>query len=170
MFEVRKEFELDDAEREALFGWRDDIFGVARLGIRWRPRDLSFVGREEGRPVSHVGLVRHELKLPSEPVLLGGVAAVLTVPDVRGKGYASRTLEAACAFLRDEWRCDAGMLFCFPRLVPFYERLGWRVLPNRVLVHQVGGSGPVPEEHVMVLPFRKIAWPEGDIRLGSPPW
>jgi hypothetical protein len=63
----------------------------------------------------------------------------------------------------------AGLLFCLPELVPYYEALGWQEVRSPVLIEQPGGPIRCPLR-VMVLPLGKEGWPSGRIELRSLPW
>ena len=55
--QIRLEKNLTDAERRTLFEWGQDIFGVADKLYQWRPKDWHFIVEENGRVVSHVGVI-----------------------------------------------------------------------------------------------------------------
>ena len=42
---------LPDAERKALFGWGEDIFGMTPYDLNWRSKDWHFVLYEDGNHV-----------------------------------------------------------------------------------------------------------------------
>jgi hypothetical protein len=62
------------------------------------------------------------------------------------------------------------LLVCREHLLPFYERLGWRVFPGRVLVQQPGGPMEFTLNRPMVLPGRSPAPRDGVLDLDGPPW
>jgi GNAT superfamily N-acetyltransferase len=167
--EIRLSENLTDEERRALFEWGEHIFGVEDLQYRWRPKDLHFVTEEDGRPVGHVGLLKHEVSVAGRPVTVAGVGAVVTVPEAQGRGHAQRGMRHAAEFMRHEWGVEFGLLFCRDALVPFYGRLGWQLVNEPVEVEQ--DSGPVVSTlNVMVLPCDGRDWPAGPVSLNSPPW
>lgn len=97
--------------------------------------------------VSHVQVIPIEVHGRDRDLTLGGVSGVLTYPQFRGEGHATALLHAAAGHINRQG-FDLGMLFCGPEMIPFYERLGWRALPEgRVLV----GSADLHEDLVMVL-------------------
>lgn len=167
--EIRLSENLSEEERRALFEWGENIFGAEDLRYRWRPKDLHFVTEEDGRPVSHVGLVRQDVSAGGRPVTVAGVGGVVTVPEAQGRGLAQRGMRHAAEFMCQEWGVEFGLLFCRDALVPFYERLGWRVVNDPVEVEQE--SGPVVSSlNVLVLPCGGREWPEGPVSLNSLPW
>jgi GNAT superfamily N-acetyltransferase len=155
---------LPDAERQALFGWGEDLFGVNALGLRWRSKDRHFVLYEDGVPLANASVLRHEVR----NVVVGGLGSVITRSEARGRGLAQQIVGHAVEFLRDDLRASFGLLFCLPGLVPFYASQGWMVV-EPVLIDQPGGKVPSPIP-VMVLPFGHEPWPPERVDLGSLPW
>ena len=88
--EIRQTEALTDEEEQLLFGWGEDIFGVAALKLSWRPKDLHFLLYADGEPVSHVGVLKHAVSVNGEPATVGGVGGVVTVPGAQKKGLARR--------------------------------------------------------------------------------
>lgn len=167
--EIRLAEQITDEEREALFGWGENIFGIEDGFYRWRPKDWHFIVEEGGRAVGHVGVVRHTVEVAGAPVEVGGIGAVVTVPEVRGKGYAQAGMRRAAEFMCGELGVEAGLLFCRDPLVPFYARLGWQLVGDPVEVEQPSGKIVMPL-NVMVLPCAGRSWPAGAVSLNSLPW
>ena len=165
--EIRQAESLTEIERQLLFDWGDDIFGASSLNLRWRPKDVHFLSYVDGSPVSHVGLVKHVVSVGGAPVTVGGVGGVVTVPEAQKQGHAHELMQHASRFL-EKWKVDAGLLFCFKRMVSFYEALGWRLVEEPVMIEQPGGEILSPLE-VMVLTFGR-PWPAGEVKLNSFPW
>ena len=167
--EIRVAEKLTEAEKHTLFEWGENIWGVEDLRYRWRPKDLHFMLEEDGRLVSHVGLVRHAVRAGGQAVDVAGVGGVVTVPEAQGRGLAQRGMRHAAEFFCHEWGVEFGLLFCRDALVAFYERLGWQMVEAPVFVEQP--DGPVESTiNVMVLPCDGRAWPAGEVRLESFPW
>src|SRR6266850_1603936 len=125
--EIRQAELLTEVEKQKLFGWGDDIFGASSLNLQWRPKDTHFLLYVDGTPVSHVGVLKHVVSVDEEPVMVGGVGGVVTVPEQQRRGHARELMQRATRLL-EEWRVDAGLLFCVERRVPYYESQGWRVI------------------------------------------
>jgi GNAT superfamily N-acetyltransferase len=168
--EIRLADRLSDEEKRELFEWGEDPFALGALKIRWRPKELHFVVEAAGRPVSHVGLLRHTVAVGGRAVLVGGIGGVITRGDAQGSGYASLALERAATFMRDELDVEFGFLFCRDPLVPFYERHGWHLLAAPVTVSQAEDPPLVMPLNSMVLPFAGRRWPQGPVSLESMPW
>ena len=166
---IRLEENLSDEERERLFGWGEDIFQVNHLNLRWKPKDWHLLVDVDGRAVTHVGLLQHTISVGEQPVKVCGVGGVVTALEAHGKGYAARAMRYAQDFMLSEWGVDFGLLFCRDGLLPFYDRLGWQLVDEPVLIEQPSGAIQSPM-NVMVLPCRAETWPEGAVKLNSLPW
>ncbi|MDQ2921775.1 MAG: hypothetical protein M3R52_09235, partial [Acidobacteriota bacterium] len=57
--EIRQTDALTDEENRRLFGWGENIFGIAAHKLSWRPKDLHFLLYSDGSPLSHVGMLKH---------------------------------------------------------------------------------------------------------------
>ena len=166
---IRLVTELTDEERQRLFGWGENIFGIEDGKYAWRPKDLHFIMDVDGLAVSHVGLVDHTVNVAGQPVRVGGIGAVVTAGEMHGRGYAQKTLRYAERYMCEELNVDFGLLFCLDRLKPFYERQGWQLLSEPVEFDQPSGKMVSPI-NVMVLPCKGQAWPAGAVDLNSLPW
>jgi GNAT superfamily N-acetyltransferase len=166
--EIKQASSLTETEQKQLFGWGEDIFSVQPFGLQWRPKDLRFVLYHDGKPVSHAGILKHTVSVDGEGVSVAGLGGVVTVPEARGKGFARQVVQQAMSFAESEWTVDAGLLFCRPQMVPYYEGLGWKIVDPPATIVQPNGkvSSPLP---VMVLPFVN-PWPAGLVELQSLPW
>jgi hypothetical protein len=85
-----------------------------------------------------------------------------TEPEAQ-KGFARRLIQHAAKFFEREWKVDAGLLFCLPKLAPYYEALGWRGVKSPVLIEQPNGNIVSPFR-VMVLPLGEGCWSSGKSR------
>jgi GNAT superfamily N-acetyltransferase len=166
---IRYAMTLTDEEERLLFGWGEDIFAVARHGIEWRPKTWNIVLSVGGQLVGNAAVLRHTVSVGGQPVDVGGVGDVVTLPHVQRQGYAQAALHEAVAFLTHELRLPFGLLFCIERLRPYYARQGWQQVHAPVWIEQPAGRrvSPLP---VMVLPLAGQAWPSGMVDLQSLPW
>ena len=167
--EIRKSNALTDEETRRLFHWGENIFGVQPHQLTWRPKDLHFVLYSEDQPLSHVGLLRHEIMVDGKRLKVAGVGGVVTVPEAQRQGLARKLMLHAMSFIRSEWDMDAGLLFCLPKMEAYYARLGWQTTDGPVIFDQPAGKVSSPLL-VMVLPLRDQPWPQGKVDLQSLPW
>ena len=80
---------------------------------------------------------------------MGGISAVAVAPEHRGKGYASRVVEAALRAARERGQAISSL---YPATTALYRQLGWEVagvfalrrIPARSLRDLPGPGGPAP--------------------------
>ena len=161
--------ELSEADRKQIFGWAPDIFGVGDLPFEWRLKDLHFIAYDGSYAASHVGTVNHLVEVESRTVRVCGVGGVTTRPEYQRQHLAQALLARALEWGREKDGAEFGFLFCFPRLVPFYQRQDWQLLDTRVTAHQSIGDKEIPFS-AMILPLAGEAWPAGTVHLRSLPW
>jgi hypothetical protein len=166
---IRVVRQLTDDERQRLFGWGENIFGVEDNKYSWRPKDLHVIVDVGGEAVSHVGLVEQAVNVAGQSVRVAGVGAVVTAGGMHGRGYAQKAMRYAEKVMCEELKVEFGLLFCLDRLKPFYERQNWRLLEVPVEFDQPSGKMVSPL-NVMVLPCQGQAWPAGSVDLCSLPW
>ena len=166
---IKQSDNLTSEESEQLFGWSDDPFGASGFNIVNRPAELHFVLERDGLAVSHLSIVKADVAVGGQLLVVGGIGGVVTRGDAHGKGYAGRLLSHALKFFEHEWKVDAGMLFCFERLVPYYASQGWQLLESPVPVEQPAGQIEYPAR-AMVLPFGTATWPPGIVQVSGLPW
>lgn len=166
--EFRRSLSLSGRDRRRLLEWGPDIFHAESLELIWRPKQLQLTLYAEEEAVSTCGLLKQSVRIGQRSLQVGGIGGVATPPQHQGKGYARRVLREALRIFSEEWRLDAGMLFCRPELVPFYLKSGWRELDVPVAILQPAGKVdcPVP---VMVYPLTG-PWLEGPVTIDSLPW
>jgi hypothetical protein len=167
--EIRYAESLTKEEWQALFGWGDHIFGLEDAGYRWRPKDYHFVTEEGGRALSHVGVVKAAVSVGGRRLTVGGVGGVVTVPEAQGRRLVHAAMRQADEFICRELGADFGMLFCLPRLEPFYARQGWQALEDEVEIEQPDGKVVWPYR-VMVKPCGERVWPAGRVEVEGLPW
>lgn len=168
-FRVDMKSSLSESDRAQIFGWAPDIFGVVGLPTEWRSKDLHFIAYDGSYAASHVGTLTHTVEVGEKPVRVCGVGGVTTRPEYVRRGLAQALLREALSHNETSSDVAFAFLFCFPRLVAFYQKQGWWLLNVPVLVEQPDGEIRAPVE-AMVLPFRGEAWPRGAVRLLSRPW
>ena len=160
---------LTPEEQIQLFGWGDNIFGVNEQNLSWRPMELRFILKINGEAVGHLGLIRDLLVIDGIHFDIAGVGDIVTIPAMQRKGVARRLLNYAVDFFLNEWKVDAGILFCSERLVHYYQSQGWQIANNPVFVKQPSGQIKFPIQ-MMVWPTKSKTWTEGTIRINSLPW
>lgn len=138
--------------------------------IEWAPAQWSIIGWRETEALCHVGVLLRAGKWNDRTVRVGGIGGVKTHPAARGCGFASTAIRLALDFFREGGDVDFALLVCEPELVPFYERLRWRVFPGELLVAQRGTTVPFTFNPCMTTPLRLVEPLTGVIDLLGPPW
>lgn len=168
-FEITQVEVLNDEQIDRLYNWGEDIFGANEFGLVWRPKTRHFLLYDEGDLVSHVGVLKHTVLAGEAAVEVGGVGGVVTRPEAQKKGHAATLMRRVAEFFEREWRVEAGLLFCLPRMIAYYKGLGWRAVDEKVLIEQ-GENRIESPMGIMVLPFGGRDWPRGTVDLQSLPW
>jgi GNAT superfamily N-acetyltransferase len=122
--------------------------------------------------LAHVGVVERIVSIGDYRFRMGGVQNVFVLPAHRGQGLVERILTATQAAMC-AWKCDAGLLFCIPRLARVYHRTGWHILADRevVRINEAGEEVPLPPGNiVMWLPLVCDRLPTGRIHLNGNDW
>jgi predicted N-acetyltransferase YhbS len=126
--------------RRAYGQWND-----AQMRTPWGRLHLSRVALTDqaGALLATAKRYRFRARLDGASADVLGIGAVFTPEPVRGRGHASRLIEA----LVNEAKADgASLAMLFSEIDPrFYERLGFRRVPVdqvRIAVHEKGGGTP----------------------------
>lgn len=101
---------------------------------------VSIVLLVDGEAMSHAAVLRAQIEHAGGHWLAFGVAAMVTAPASRGKGFGARVFEEATEYMRKEG-ADIGVFTCDEPLRRFYERGGWIVSRGSPLV---GGTREKP--------------------------
>jgi GNAT superfamily N-acetyltransferase len=138
--------------------------------IEWAPAQWSVIcWDEDGQSLAHAGAILREGRADGGPARIGGIGGVKTHPRARGRGLASQAIRRALDLFRDQ-DVDFVLLVCEPHLIPFYERLGWRIHAGDFLVRQHGKAVQFTFNRPMTHPVRTPDPPGGTIDLMGPPW
>jgi aminoglycoside 2'-N-acetyltransferase I len=139
--------------------------------IEWAAHQWAVVGWDaDGAAVCYAGIILRKARWNDRAVRVGGIGGVKTHPASRGRGFATAAIQRALNFFREQGDVDFGLLVCEPCLVPFYERLGWRMFPGELLVAQRQATVPFTFNLPMTTPVRLEEPLAGTIDLMGPPW
>ena len=167
--EIYSHGEMPEAERKQLDVWLGLAFADDPNDLVWSKEDWYVLVKLDGLAVSHVGIVERTGTVNGQPVKLGGIGGVATLPEYRRQGYARFALETASTFMRGGLGVEFGLLICDHKMVPYYRRLGWHVVEGPLQFAQPKGQVTFTEP-VMILPCNKHDWPPGVIDLCGLPW
>lgn len=136
-----------------------------------------FIAFDGETVVGKVAVLKREITFDNEPVIIGGIAGVVTAPEYQKKGIATDLLQAAYKDLQDHG-CDV-MFLCTDlkkdHLVKLYRKFGFEILKQPYLVH--GKSGKIYQNHNGMLGpvnscelFEKIMWSQTPLDIGDGNW
>lgn len=103
-------------------------------GDPWFDRDYTRVCVVDGRIVSAVQVCKRRVQVGSAELIMGGIGNVATDPEFRGKGYSSHLMRDTIRVMRQH---DMDFSVLFTGIQPFYERLGWRSVPQKTLMGHI---------------------------------
>jgi hypothetical protein len=109
---------------------------------------VHFLMAEGETLLSYGTLLKLELAHAGQNYRVYGFGNMLTFPPFRWHGYGGQVLRAATQFVRES-DVDAGILFCDPRLEPFYQTESW------VTTHSPSRLGG-PERYEKYEPLRMM--------------
>ena len=163
---------VDPAERDALLRWAQEKRGeIPYLSDYTWTKGGAYrvvVYREE-EPVSLVKIIDRTGLVDGQSTKIGGVAAVVTLPEHRAKGYATLALQEAEKTIFEAVAAQLGLLFCVADLVPFYSRQRWEQVQCPVQFDQPSGKTVWPH-CTMILPRPGDQWDPQSIDLCGLPW
>ena len=167
---VKAESELSEAERQQIDEICHQAFANNNTPYVWTPRsDWHVLVNVNGACVSQVGIVERVARVAGQPVKLGGVGGVATLPQWQRRGLAAAAMGHAAELMRDQLAVDFGLLVCSLDRVPMYSRLGWQTVPGPLIIDQPQGKVTFADV-TMVLPCVERVWRPGSIDLCGLPW
>lgn len=104
--------------------------------------ELHRVCVAEGKIVSALRIAWHQVRYGGAVLEHGGIADVGTPPDLRRQGYSTLCLQDAIAFMEQE---GAHFSILYTGIQPFYERVGWAILPLQVPCYKLTRTPERPE-------------------------
>jgi GNAT superfamily N-acetyltransferase len=123
-----------------------------------------------GSIVSSLGLLVRSCLVGGQSVRVAGIGGVMTAPNHRGAGLASKLLRAAAADMRAVHAVDFGLLQCPEHRITFYQALGWTQAAVPMWHTQPDGVRHAVLETPMLLRLTDAPWPPGDIDMNGTPW
>lgn len=151
-FRAIKQSELD----ECLDLW-GNVFGVGRdyfppyfFGDPWFRRVYTRVAVADGKIASVIQICERRVRVGEAELTMGGIGNVATHPDYRGRGYSQRLLQDCAKIMRGR-RMDFSVLFT--GIMPFYEKVLWRSVPQRMFGGKPKADIPPPDSRYAIRPW-----------------
>ncbi len=169
--ELRATAEQTVEETEELVAMKAVVYPGPAPSVEreWAPREWGVFVRSDDELVSYTGVLLTEASHDGSPVHIGGIGGVATHPGHRGKGFAALGMARALDFLLG-LNAAFALLVCRDELIPYYEKLGWRLFRGYLLVTQHGRPEVFTFNNVMVGDLAATAPTTGTIDLHGPPW
>lgn len=168
--EIRSTSTETSSEKEFIINWIKNIFSGDDNTIEWVPQiDWRVLLFENNILISNIEIIERNALVGNTKVKFGGIGGVGTLPEFRGRGFASIALKHATDFMFEKLQVDFGLLLTGSDSVPFYEKSGWSVCHNPLYFDQ--STGKVLFDDVpMYLPNKNRTWPDGAVDLCGLPW
>jgi GNAT superfamily N-acetyltransferase len=133
--------DLPAAEWERLEGIAEGEFGQFALvrETEWAQPDWCYRAFEGAELVVFHNIVLRTVSVGGVRLRAAGLNNMITLPKFRGRGAASELLRETQPRWFAELEAEIGLLLCADALVPFYSKLGWRLLESRVTYDQPAG-------------------------------
>jgi len=170
--DIKIKEQLTEEEIERLFRWDDDVFGEGGAlteNFPFQPKNIHIVLYENQQAVSHVGMLENTVLVNEKPIAVGGIGGVITRPEYQGKGFAQALLKESVNYFKEELNVEFGMLFCFDRLLPFYQSMEWQHIQDDVYVYNKTEK-VIWTDELMVLPLTTSEWPKGSVDIDGYFW
>lgn len=145
-------------------------FGGVGEHLRWRDKTLHLgILDRDGSLLAGAGAAVAEVRVaPAAAFAVVGIGGVIVTRRARGQGLGRMVVESLLERARGLGP-ERAMLFCLPRLAPFYESFGFEAIPAAVSAEQPGGRVRMPLEAMWRALDGAPAWPPGAVEvLGEP--
>ncbi len=162
---------LSEPYWEDLVAGEQEPFGGIGESLVWRDKDRNIgVCEEDGRLVAAAGVVLAEVKIEQVPPFeVAGLGGLIVTRNARGRGLA-RMLCQNLIELAGEIEVRQAMLFCLPKLMPFYREFGFRTIDAPVWADQPDGRIEMPLQAMWKALGGEADWPPGRVELQGEPF
>lgn len=156
---------------EELVAGEPEPFGGIGEDLLWRDKTRNIgVRDDDGRLVAAAGVVLAEVKIEREPSFeVAGLGGLIVTRSARGRGLA-RMLFRGLIELASELEARRAMLFCVPKLMPFYREFGFVAIDAPVWADQPGGRIEMPLKAMWKGLGDEAKWPSGRVELRGEPF
>lgn len=138
-------------------------------GIVWADTEYYALGILDGNIVSIVCLLTREVCVGGQPIQIAGIGGVATHPHFQRQGFAGLLLQHSESFIREQLRVPFALLVCSPEREAYYQKYGWKTIPDPMVFNTPGGK-QTWTELTMVLSLSRQSWPPGLVDLCGSPW
>ena len=103
-------------------------------GDPWFKPEYTRVAVVDGKIVSAVQICERRVRVGESEIVMGGIGNVGTYTEHRGHGYSTKLMEDTVRVMHENG-IDFSVLFT--GIQPFYERTGWRSVPQTMLAGRI---------------------------------
>ena len=118
---------LRPEQKQVVIHWNNLFFGNVSVSgskelapVHWR-----LILSESGSILSQVAITELDVDINGERLTVGSIGGLFTPTELQGKGYANHLMDRAEGFISTDLGYKIGILFCLPKLVPFYQKRNW---------------------------------------------
>lgn len=167
--EIKAVKNLTQAEQDEVFRLLTVVYKADISTWTWSQEDWRVLVWVGDCIVAHVAITERTCLVDGKPVKVGGVGGVGTHPQWRNQGLAALAMQKTADFLVNNLKVDFGVLFCDGEMVPYYQRLGWRIIDSPVYFKDEDKMR-LCDCPVMYLPGTKPYWPWGAVEINGRLW
>jgi predicted GNAT family N-acyltransferase len=162
---------LSEPYWKELVAGEQEPFGGVGEDLAWRDKTRNIGIREDdGRLVAAAGVIVAEVRIEQEPAFeVVGLGGLIVTRNARGRGLA-RMLCQSLIELAGELEVQRAMLFCQPKLMPFYRELGFVPIDAPVWADQPSGRIEMPLQAMWKTLDAEVKWPSGRVELLGEPF
>ena len=110
---------------------------------------VHFVAAEGDSLIAYASILRLSLDHAGTSYKIYGLGNMFTFPPYRRQGYGSKILELTTDFIRRS-DVDVSILFCDPKLEPFYATCGWETTRSSTRIGVPGDYEPHEASKMML--------------------
>lgn len=173
MIKISKYSALDVETKACLEKMIHDEFGHIPIvkETKWAIPDWTIIDYSDTNAITaFYNIVERKVLFDDREIKTAGINNVITSPQFRRQGLATKILTSTQNFIDDELRCDIGMLLCADSLVPFYNKLNWYQVDSTVLFDQPDVKGKVWSANAMLRSSKGQLANPSIIDLSGLPW
>lgn len=165
--EIRSVSNLSASFQEELHTWFKKQF--PKSTFEWAEPQWYAFARVSNELVGRLGIVDRLITVGSLDVHVGGVGGIIVKETWRGRGIATRLLDAAHSFICNELKAPFALLICREELTPVYCKSRWSPVAASTFFTQSSGLQVSPRV-TMIRVLAEQPWPAGLINLRGLPW
>lgn len=92
---------------------------------------IPFAIVKQGSLISRADVVWASLTCCGHRFTACGVSNMVTIPERQRQGYGTQLIQQMTTYILNQ-EVDLGLLFCQPKLTPFYSACGWEAQPQAI--------------------------------------